>query len=112
MKANAVAKGHKAPLSKRLKRDWHKNKWKYIMILPVLIYLFLFCYKPMYGLVIAFKDYKITRGIEGSSWSNPWYKWFLNFFTDPYFGRLLKNTFLLVVLRFCSDSRHQLFWRL
>ena len=95
MKANAVAKGHKAPLSKRLKRDWHKNKWKYIMILPVLIYLFLFCYKPMYGLVIAFKDYKITRGIEGSSWSNPWYKWFLNFFTDPYFGRLLKNTFLI-----------------
>ena len=95
MKANAVAKGHKAPLSKRLKRDWHKNKWKYIMILPVLIYLFLFCYKPMYGLVIAFKDYKITRGIEGSSWSNPWYKWFLNFFTDPYFGRLLKNTFMI-----------------
>ena len=95
MKANAVAKGHKAPLSKRLKRDWHKNKWKYIMILPVLIYLFLFCYKPMYGLVIAFKDYKITRGIEGSNWSNPWYKWFLNFFTDPYFGRLLKNTFLI-----------------
>ena len=42
MKTNAVAKGHKAPLSKRLKRDWHKNKWKYIMILPVLIYLFLF----------------------------------------------------------------------
>ena len=95
MKANAVAKGHKAPLSKRLKRDWHKNKWKYIMILPVLIYLFLFCYKPMYGLVIAFKDYKITRGIDGSSWSNPWYKWFLNFFTDPYFGRLLKNTFMI-----------------
>ena len=58
MKANAVAKGHKAPLSKRLKRDWHKNKWKYIMILPVLIYLFLFCYKPMYGLVIAFKDFE------------------------------------------------------
>ena len=95
MKANAVAKRPKPPLSKRLKRDWHKNKWKYIMLLPVLIYLLLFCYKPMYGLVIAFKDYKITRGIEGSNWSNPWYKWFLNFFTDPYFGRLLKNTFLI-----------------
>lgn len=66
MKANAVAKRPKPPLSKRLKRDWHKNKWKYIMLLPVLIYLLLFCYKPMYGLVIAFKDYKITRGIEGS----------------------------------------------
>ena len=95
MKANAVVKRPKPPLSKRLKRDWNKNKWKYIMLLPVLIYLLLFCYKPMYGLVIAFKDYKITRGIEGSNWSNPWYKWFLNFFTDPYFGRLLKNTFLI-----------------
>ena len=51
MKANAVAKRPKPPLSKRLKRDWHKNKWKYIMLLPVLIYLLLFCYKPMYGLV-------------------------------------------------------------
>ena len=73
MKANAVVKRPKPPLSKRLKRDWNKNKWKYIMLLPVLIYLLLFCYKPMYGLVIAFKDYKITRGIEGSNWSNPWY---------------------------------------
>lgn len=45
MKANAVAKRPKPPLSKRLKRDWHKNKWKYIMLLPVLIYLLLFCYK-------------------------------------------------------------------
>ena len=49
------------------------------MLLPVLIYLLLFCYKPMYGLVIAFKDYKITRGIEGSNWSNPWYKWIFEF---------------------------------
>ncbi len=47
------------------------------MILPVLIYLFLFCYNRCIGLVIAFKDYKITRGIDGSSWSNPWYKWVL-----------------------------------
>ena len=41
------------------------------MIIPVLIYLALFCYKPMYGLIIAFMDYKITRGIAGSSWSDP-----------------------------------------
>ena len=34
------------------------------MILPVLIYLFLFCYKPMYGLVIAFKDYKIPEELR------------------------------------------------
>lgn len=80
---------------KKLAVDWHLNKWKYIMIIPVLVYLALFCYKPMYGLIIAFKDYKITRGIEGSSWADPWYKWFANFILDPYFPRILKNTFLL-----------------
>ena len=80
--------------AQRLQRDWSLNKWKYLMILPVLIYLTLFSYKPMYGLIIAFKDFKITRGIMGSSWADPWYKWFANFVTDPYFPRVIKNTFL------------------
>ena len=75
MKADA-AKGGAGTLKKKLTRDWNMNKWKYVMIIPVLVYLALFCYKPMYGLIIAFKDYKITRGIQGSSWANPWYKWF------------------------------------
>lgn len=82
----------------KVARDWNMNKWKYIMIIPVLIYLAVFCYKPMYGLIIAFKDYKVTRGIQGSSWSQPWYKWFVNFITDPYFPRVIKNTFLLSAL--------------
>lgn len=82
----------------KVARDWNMNKWKYIMIIPVLIYLAVFCYKPMYGLIIAFKDYKVTRGIQGSSWSQPWYKWFANFITDPYFPRVIKNTFLLSAL--------------
>lgn len=102
MKTKAVKKKEeltfaqkRARLGKTLARDWNMNKWKYLMILPVMIYLALFCYKPMYGLVIAFKDYKLTRGIEGSSWSDPWYKWFQNFVTDPYFPRILKNTFVI-----------------
>lgn len=85
----------KRTFTQRLQRDWSLNKWKYLMILPVLIYLALFSYKPMYGLIIAFKDFKITRGIMGSSWADPWYKWFANFVTDPYFPRVIKNTFLL-----------------
>ena len=94
MNTDAV-KGGAGTLKKRLIRDWNMNKWKYVIIIPVLVYLALFCYKPMYGLIIAFKDYKITRGIQGSSWANPWYKWFVNFVTDPYFPRVIKNTFLL-----------------
>lgn len=82
-------------LMKRLRRDWNINKWKYVMIIPVLVYLAFFCYKPMYGLVVAFKDYKITRTIAGSSWADPWYKWFASFMSDPYFPRVFKNTFLI-----------------
>lgn len=95
MKDDAAGTKNTGTLAKKLRRDWNLNKWKYIMIIPVLIYLVLFCYKPMYGLIIAFKDYKITRGIAGSSWADPWFKWFLNFITDPYFPRVIKNTFMI-----------------
>ena len=46
-------------LGKKIARDFSHNKYKYLMILPVLIYLVLFCYKPMYGIQIAFKNFKI-----------------------------------------------------
>ena len=82
----------------RVIRDWKLNKWKYLLIIPVLVYLALFCYKPMYGLVIAFKNYKPTRGIERSAWMDPWYQWISTFFNDPYFGRLLGNTFTISLL--------------
>lgn len=95
MKSDTAGKMNRSSIGKRLSRDWNLNKWKYIMIIPVLVYLAVFCYKPMYGLVIAFQNFKITRGIEGSAWADPWYKWFASFVTDPYFPRLIKNTFLL-----------------
>ena len=86
----------KRGLGARLIRDFQMNKWKYLMILPVLVYLALFAYKPMYGLQIAFKNYRPTRGIEGSKWVG--FLWFEKFFTDPYFWRLLRNTFVLSAL--------------
>ena len=43
------------PLSQRLKTDFQKNWLLYVMLLPVLIYLIIFCYAPMYGVIIAFK---------------------------------------------------------
>ena len=42
------------PLSQRLKTDFQKNWLLYVMLLPVLIYLIIFCYAPMYGVSIAF----------------------------------------------------------
>mgnify|MGYP005497429563 FL=1 len=70
-----------------------KNKFLWIlMILPVLYYA-IFCYGPMYGVLISFKDYKIAKGV----WDSPWvgFKWFEKFLTDPYFWKLVRNTLLL-----------------
>ena len=83
-------------LGNRLSRDYKLNKWKYALILPVLVYLALFAYKPMYGLVIAFKNYKTTRGFAGSDYVG--LMWFRAFFNDPYFFRLLRNTLTLSTL--------------
>ena len=83
-------------LGNRLSRDYKLNKWKYALILPVLVYLALFAYKPMYGLVIAFKNYKTTRGFAGSDYVG--LMWFRAFFNDPYFFRLLRNTLTLSAL--------------
>ena len=81
------------PLSKKLARDFSHNKYKYLMILPVLVYLALFCYRPMYGIQIAFRNFKVTRGMAKSPWVG--FYWFEQFFNDPYFWRLLKNTFTI-----------------
>lgn len=98
-----------APMNKqsfgyRLKKDFYRNKFKYLIILPVLIYLAVFCYKPMYGLVIAFKEYRPNLGIAGSPWVG--FKQFTNFFKDPYFFRLIRNTFSISLLSlvFCFPA--------
>ena len=80
----------------RLALDLKKNKYKYLIILPVVIWLILFCYKPMYGIIIAFKRYRPARGIAGSDWVG--FVYFEQFFKDPYFFRLLKNTFMISFL--------------
>lgn len=76
-----------------ISREWKKNKYLYIMILPVIIYYFIFCYMPMFGAVIAFKDYKPALGIFESKWVG--FQWFITFFKDYSFIRILKNTVLL-----------------
>ena len=83
-------------LGHRISRDYKLNKWKYVLILPVLVYLALFAYKPMYGLIISFLNYKTTRGFAGSDYVG--LMWFRAFFNDPYFFRLLRNTFTLSAL--------------
>lgn len=63
------------------------------MLVPGLIYFSVFCYGPMYGAMIAFKDYSMLTGIWGSPWAG--FKHFANFFSSPSFWPLLRNTFLI-----------------
>jgi putative aldouronate transport system permease protein len=80
----------------RLKMDIIKNPYIYLMLLPVLLYYLLFCYKPMYGILMAFKDFTPRKGIWGSPWTDLYgMKYFYQFFTGPYFWRTLRNTILI-----------------
>ena len=73
-----------------------KNNWQlYVLILPAVVYFIIFHYLPLYGIQIAFKDYKAVDGIAGSAWVG--LKHFKNFFHAYYFKRLLSNTLLLNV---------------
>lgn len=76
---------------KRLGKDLAKNKVLYLIVLLPVIYYLVFCYRPMYGLIIAFKNYVPTLGIAESPWVG--FKHFENFFSSMYFWRILGNTF-------------------
>lgn len=76
-----------------LKHDLKKYAGAYVLIIPVVIYYLLFCYKPMYGLIIAFKEFSPGAGIWGSEWVG--LQHFENFFHSYYFGRILKNTVVI-----------------
>ncbi len=95
----AMRRGKQVNLSKRIRllgRGVWDNRWLYVLILPALIYLIVFNYLPMYGIQIAFKNYKVVRGIAGSDWVG--FKHFETFFNSYYCGRLISNTLVLNVL--------------
>lgn len=83
-------------ISKLLVRDFKRNRLKYLIVLPVIIYLLIFAYKPMYGVIIAFQNYKPFLGIDKSPWVG--FDNFIRFFHDEYFTRLLRNTFSISIL--------------
>lgn len=70
----------------------------YAMMLPTLLLILIFCYIPMYGIVIAFQDYVPGASFfgEGVKWVG--FKWFEKFITSHYFSRLIRNTLILSVM--------------
>jgi putative aldouronate transport system permease protein len=80
----------------RVGKDFARNKYLYLMLLPVILYYLIFQYGPMYGAVIAFQDFNPTKGIWGSKWIG--FENFSDFFNGVYFLRLLRNTLAINVL--------------
>jgi len=77
-------------------RDFKIHKWKYLIVLPVMLYFILFHYKSMYGVIIAFQRYRPSAGISGSKWVG--FDNFIRFFKDAYFFQVLRNTFMISLL--------------
>jgi ABC transporter, permease protein len=88
--SNAVISNYKKPsLGKRIKKTW--QLW--VFVLPALIGLIVFSYIPMYGIVLAWKDYSPIQGIMGSR--NVGFAHFARFFRSPYFVDIIRNTIVI-----------------
>lgn len=85
----------KLSFGSRVKSDLRRNYGLYLLIIPVIVYYILFYYKPMYGAIIAFKEYNPTAGIWGSPWVG--FSQFEKFFANPDFLRILRNTLTISV---------------
>lgn len=70
-----------------------RDKWLYLMLIPVIIYYIVFKYMPMYGLVIAFKDYNVFKGINASEWIG--LENFIKVFKTDQFWKSTWNTLVL-----------------
>jgi len=80
-------------LRKILKKDLRRYGSAYILILPVIIWYILFHYKPLAGILIAFKDFRPALGIWESPWADQYgLQHFIDFFQSYYFKRILVNT--------------------
>jgi putative aldouronate transport system permease protein len=92
----AVPPSRPAPRRRTPAEHLARYKWLYLLLLPGVLYFALFRYGPMYGAVIAFKDYVPFLGIGGSEWVG--FEHFTDFFANPDFPRLLVNTLILALL--------------
>lgn len=75
----------------KIKRNWGL----YLLMLPAIIIFICFTYMPMYGVIIAFKNFKPAQGIWGSEWVG--FKYFERYFSSYMFGNTIKNTLLISI---------------
>lgn len=78
-------------------REFHINKYYYLMLIPGIIFFIIFKYTPMFGLIIAFKDYSFADGILGSPWAG--LKWLNMLFSNEEFIKVIYNTISISLLK-------------
>ncbi|WP_405107917.1 ABC transporter permease subunit [Paenibacillus sp. FSL K6-1217] len=69
----------------------HYQLW--LMVLPAVIYIAIFCYGPMYGIQLAFREFDFSKGLTGGEWAG--FKYFEQYFNSPMFWPTLRNTFII-----------------
>lgn len=89
------SKKEKSQRVRLIRRDFRENKMVYLMALPVIAYFIIFHYLPMGGVLMAFQDFSIRKGIGGSEWVG--LENFIRFFNSAQFFRLIRNTLLISV---------------
>lgn len=82
-----------------------EHNWRlYLLMIPALLWLIIFAYYPIYGLILAFKDYKAQLGITASPWAVPIMKHFIAFFRTSVANQVIVNTlalsFLTIIVSF------------
>jgi putative aldouronate transport system permease protein len=93
-----TARDIKKKTRRQFRRRFINDKYLHFLVLPAVVYFLIFSYYPMYGIIVAFKDYSFAKGIIASPWAaNFGMKHFITFFKSMYFARLLKNTVVLSV---------------
>ena len=95
-----ISASRKKPLTQRIARELRKNYVLYLLILLPLAVLIVFQYVPMYGVQIAFRDYKVARGITGSKWVG--LKYIKKFFDSPMAGTYIWNTLAISLYELCT----------
>lgn len=103
-------------------RQLKQSRYYYAMFIIPFLFFVIFCYIPMFGIVIAFKNYNVFDGIAGSEWVG--LQHFRNFLSDPYFYKLIRNTMLIgfyqilfafpapiILALLLNELRHALFKR-
>lgn len=82
---------------RRLSKNLKRYRYLYLLLLPALVLMIVFRYSPMYGIQIAFKDYRFASGIAGSEWVG--LKYFYRMFSEPTFMQVFRNTIVISFLK-------------